>query len=269
METMMMTEATPGAGSQPDNRAEAGGSADGEKPPSSSSLVFQLVHELRNHLGPIQNTLAMIRVSGADQSTMAWALGVLDRQTDQMKRLVDDMLDLAQSGDGRLSIQPETFDLCTLVIGVIESLKSSLEPSRHRLVVDVPPLPLTLHADPVRIRQVLFNLINNAVKYTDPGGSITLHASNHADEVVFSVRDDGIGIAPEALPHVFDLFWQSNDSVHRSQGGHGIGLSVVRHIVELHGGSVSAASAGRGKGSDFQVRLPKGVATRGPDEGPA
>jgi signal transduction histidine kinase len=220
-----------------------------------SSLVFQLVHEFRNHLGTMRNTLAMVRVSAEDPATLSWSTGVLERQIEQMSRLVEDLLDLALSGQGRLTLRREHVDLKALITGVVESVKASIELPHHRLIVELPPTHLTIDADPARLRQVLVNLITNSAKYTNPGGTIVLRASRQGQDVLLSVRDDGIGIEPEALPYIFDLFWQSRDTVDRAQGGVGIGLSLVRQIVELHGGTIDATSEGRGKGSEFLIRL--------------
>jgi signal transduction histidine kinase len=184
-----------------------------------------------------------------------------------MSRLVEDMLDLALSGQGRLTLRKEQVDLNALVSGVVESVKAYIESPRHRLLVELPPLPLTIEADPVRLRQVLVNLVTNAANYTNPGGTIVLCASGLGGDVLLSVRDDGIGIEPEALPHVFDLFWRSSEAVDRAQGGLGIGLSLVRQIVELHGGTVCVKSDGRGHGSEFQIYLPGVAMSNGQDAG--
>jgi signal transduction histidine kinase len=228
-----------------------------------SSFLVQLVHEFRNHLGTIRNTVEMIRVAGEDPATLSWSVGVLDRQAEQMSRLVEDTLDLALSGQGRLALRCERVDLGTLLTGVVESVRAVIETPNHRLVVELPTFPLTIDADPVRLRQVLVNLITNSAKYTNPGGTIVLRATSQDQDVILSVRDDGIGIEPEALPHVFDLFWQSRDAVDRAQGGHGIGLSLVRQIVELHGGRIAVTSEGRGRGSEFQIHLPSDVSRDG------
>jgi signal transduction histidine kinase len=240
--------------------------SDGDMRGALSSFVLRVVHELRNHLGTIRNTVSMVRVAGDDPATLAWSLGVLDRQAEQMSRLVEDMLDLALSGQGRLTLRRQQVDLGALLTGVVESVKATIEAPRHRLIVELPPLPLEVDADPARLRQVLTNLLMNSAKYTNPGGTIVVRAARQGPDVVLSVRDDGIGIEPEALPHVFDLFWQSSDAVDRAQGGHGVGLSLVREIVELHGGTVAAASDGRGKGSEFEIRLPGIVSSDGKAE---
>jgi CheY-like chemotaxis protein len=181
---------------------------------------------------------------------------VMERQVAQLGRLVDDLLEVSRITRGKVTLHRERVTLDDVVQRAVETSQPLIDAAHHTLSVTLPePAPL-LHADPLRLAQVLANLLNNAAKYTEPGGRIELLAACDAEAVVVRVRDNGLGIAPEHLAHVFDLFAQADRSLSRAQGGLGIGLTLVRSLVELHGGSVSARSGGIGAGSEFEVRLP-------------
>src|SRR5262249_12762795 len=182
--------------------------------------------------------------------------GVLDRQVQQMARLVDDLLEVSRIGRGKISLHKAPVDLAEVIDIHIETSRPLIEAHRHTLTVSLPGHPVRVEADPTRLAQVLSNLLNNAAKYTEDGGRIELMAERVNVEAVLRVRDNGVGIAPEALPQVFDMFMQVESSADRSQGGLGIGLTLVRRLVEMHGGRIEARSTGLGKGSEFLVRLP-------------
>ncbi len=216
-----------------------------------------LAHELRNPLAPIRNAIQILRQPGAGGAAEGWAREMIDRQVRHLGRLIDDLLDVSRIRQGKVELRKERVDLAGVICNACESTRPLLNERRHRLTVTFPSGPLELHADPARLEQVLVNLLTNAAKYTDPEGRIALEVGREGDEVVLRVRDNGVGIPPEMLERIFDLFAQVDASLDRSsQWGLGIGLTLVRRLVELHGGSVRAFSAGPGQGSEFVVRLP-------------
>jgi signal transduction histidine kinase len=219
-------------------------------------FLATLSHELRTPLSAMRNGLQLLRLSNNDPAMLLHARSILDRQVQQMVRLVDDLLDVSRINSNRLELRKEWVELATVIKNAVETSRPAIEAAHHELTVTLPALPVLLDADPVRLAQALSNLLNNAAKYTEAGGRISLSAEQEGDRVVISVRDSGIGIPAETLPHVFRMFVQARQSVARSQGGLGIGLSVVRRLVEMHGGSVEARSEGTGKGSEFIIRLP-------------
>ncbi len=180
----------------------------------------------------------------------------MDRQVAHMARLVDDLLDVARIRGGRITLRMEPVDLAAVVARAVETSQPFLDARRHRLTVALPQEPVRLRADPTRLTQVFGNLLHNAAKYTDEGGRIELTSGREGGEVVVRVKDDGMGIRPSLLPKVFGLFTQGDRSLARTEGGLGIGLTLVRSLVEAHGGTVEAFSAGEGRGSEFVVRLP-------------
>jgi CheY-like chemotaxis protein/two-component sensor histidine kinase len=198
---------------------------------------------------------------------------MMERQVGHMVRLVDDLLDVSRITRGRIELRTEAVDLAAVVRSALETSRPLIEAAGHRLTVAVPDEPLPLQADPVRLAQVIANLLNNAAKYTEEGGQIWLTARREGDEGVVSVRDTGLGIPADMLPRVFDMFAQVNRTLKRAQGGLGIGLTLSRNLVELHGGTLSASSPGPGQGSEFTMRLPLARAGRQapeavrPDEG--
>lgn len=224
-------------------------------------FLATLAHELRNPLAPIRNAVECLGMAGLTPSDLKAARDVIARQVSQMVRLVDDLLDVSRISRNRLELRKERVELAAVVQSALESSRSLIRECRHELTVSLPPLPVYIDADPTRLGQVILNLLNNAAKYTERGGHVRLTAERQGDDLVVSVRDNGVGIPPEMLPHVFDLFTQVERSLERSQGGLGIGLTLVQRLVEMHGGSVEARSGGHGTGSEFVVRLPIVVAS--------
>ena len=218
-------------------------------------FLAMLAHELRNPLAPILNAVQVMKLRADDPDTHQRMCEMVEQQVHHLRRLVDDLLDVSRITRGKIQLQPRMIDLASIVTLAVENARPSIEQRRQQLTLKLPASPVRLEADPMRIEQVLVNLLGNASKYTDPGGSIVLAVDRQGDEVSISVRDDGIGISAEMLPTVFDLFTQADHSLERSQGGLGIGLTLVRSLVHLHGGSVEAFSDGLGFGSEFVVRL--------------
>jgi PAS domain S-box-containing protein len=221
-------------------------------------FLATLAHELRNPLAPIRNGLQILRLTGADPTAVPQIHEMLERQVNHLVRLVDDLMEVARVTRGRIELRKEAVDLGAMVRSAVDTSRPLIEAARHELVVESPAEPVTLVADPVRLAQVIANLLNNAAKYTEEGGRITVSARREDDQAVVAVRDSGIGIPADVLPRVFDLFAQADRTYHRAQGGLGIGLTLARTLVELHGGTVAARSEGLGHGSEFIVRLPLG-----------
>jgi signal transduction histidine kinase/CheY-like chemotaxis protein len=234
------------------DRLEALRQADRQK----DEFLATLSHELRNPLAPIRNALHVLRLAGGDEQTRARVIDTLERQTGNVIRLVDDLLELSRINQGRIELRKERIRLSAVVRSALESSAPVVEAAGHELVVAEPPEPVLLNADPVRLTQVIANLLNNAAKYTERGGRIVLSAQIFGSEAVITVRDNGIGIPADMLSHIFDMFVQVDASRDRSRQGLGIGLTLVKRLVELHGGTVEARSEGLGKGSEFIVRLP-------------
>ena len=219
-------------------------------------FLAMLAHELRNPLAPIRNCLHVLRATGGAGQGTERLLDMMQRQVNHMVRLVDDLLEVSRITRGKIELRKERVELAAVVRSAVETSQPLIEAARHELTVALPAEPLILDADPVRLAQVLANLLNNAAKYTPEGGRIWLAARHEGPEAVVSVRDTGAGMPAEMLPKVFDLFMQGDRTYSRSQGGLGIGLTLVRSLVGLHGGSVEARSDGPGRGSEFVVRLP-------------
>ena len=219
-------------------------------------FLAMLAHELRNPLAPIRNAIEILRTKGPPEPELDWARNVIERQVQQMTRLVDDLLDVSRITQGKIALRRERVELAAVVGSAVESTRSLVEELGHQLTVALPSEPILLEADPARLSQVLMNLLNNAAKYTNPGGRIWLTAEPGGEGVSIRVRDNGIGIDPQMLPRVFEVFTQAEQSMERSQGGLGIGLTLVQRLVEMHGGTVSAHSEGTGKGTEVVVRLP-------------
>lgn len=219
-------------------------------------FVAAVAHELRNPLAPIRNALQIIQEAGSDPAMVERARGMMQRQVDQMVRIVADLMDVGRVGQGKLDLHRERVELSTVVQSAIEMSTPLVEAAGHKLTVSLPSEPIWLDADSARLIQVFSNLLTNAAKYTERGGQISLAAERQEKNVIVRVRDTGIGIPAESLPTIFEMFSQVEDGANRRQGGLGIGLALVRRLVRLHGGSVEAHSAGRGKGSEFVVRLP-------------
>lgn len=233
-----------------------------------SEFLAILAHELRNPLAPIRNALEIVRQSDDDVQTLRRASVLMERQVDHMVRLVDDLLDLSRISRGKIELRRERVELASIVQQAVETCRPALDRARHAFDAALPTRPLYLHADPVRLAQVFSNLIHNACKYSEPEGRITLRAERQGSEVVVSVEDAGIGIEPALLPSIFDMFTQVDRSPDRSQDGLGIGLTLVKTLVEMHGGRVEAHSAGLGRGSRFVVRLPILIDAPAPSVGP-
>jgi signal transduction histidine kinase/DNA-binding response OmpR family regulator len=221
-----------------------------------NEFLAMLAHELRNPLAPLLNSLYMLRSGRLGGPEAGQVQDIAERQARHLVRLVDDLLDVSRIHTGKIQLRTGPVDLREAVARAAEAVRSLIEARRLELTLSLPDEPLPLTADAARLEQVLANLLNNAAKYTEPGGRITVEARREREEVVVRIQDTGIGIAPELLPRVFDLFAQAEQSLDRSQGGLGIGLTLVRRLVELHGGSITAASAGVGLGSEFVARLP-------------
>ena len=216
-----------------------------------------LAHELRNPLAPLRNGLEALRLKPHDREAAAWARALMERQVAQMVRLIDDLLDLSRVSRGRIELKKERSDVSSLIHGALEVCGSAVSAGGHTLTLDLPDEPLPLSCDPTRMVQVICNLISNAAKYTPTGGTIHVSARKQSGVIEISVRDTGVGIPADMLHRVFDMFTQVAQSLERSQGGLGIGLTLVKRLIEMHGGTVEARSAGRGKGSEFIVRLPE------------
>jgi signal transduction histidine kinase/CheY-like chemotaxis protein/PAS domain-containing protein len=222
-------------------------------------FLAMLAHELRNPLAAIQyaNQLATLTKTADDNP----ATEVIDRQVKNLAHLIDDLLDVSRITRDKIQLRKEAVDGRVLIERALATVGPSIAERRHELSADVAPMPLPLYADPVRVEQILVNLLSNAAKYTPEGGKLSVRAFSLDGQVVYKIKDTGIGIPPEMLPRVFELFTQVNRSLDRSQGGLGIGLTVVRKLAEMHGGSVSVTSEGLGQGSEFTVRLPLASAT--------
>ncbi len=222
-----------------------------------------LAHELRNPLAPIRNSLHILRLGARNDPTAERVTEMMERQVNHMVRLVDDLMEVSRITRGKIELRKEPVEVAAVVRSAVETSRPLIEAAGHQLTVAVPPEPLTLEGDPVRLAQVFANLLNNAAKYTEDGGRICLTVRREGgDAIAVSVRDTGIGISADMLPRVFELFTQVDRSTRRAQGGLGIGLTLVKSLVEMHGGSVEARSDGRGKGSEFVVRLPLAAAPR-------
>jgi signal transduction histidine kinase len=218
-------------------------------------FLATLAHEMRNSLSPVHNAVQILRLKGADTPDLCWGRDVIERQVKQMTRLIDDLLDISRITRDKLELRKERVELAEVVTAAVETSRPLIEECGHQLTVKLPPEPIYLYADQMRLAQVYMNLLTNAAKYTDRGGHIWLTAERDGSDVLVRVKDTGVGIPAEKLPRLFEMFFQIDQSVERSHGGLGIGLSLVRQLVELHGGSVKAHSGGVGKGSEFTVRL--------------
>jgi len=224
-------------------------------------FLATLAHELRNPLAPLRSALDLLKQSGADASRAQLARDTMDRQLGQMVRLVDDLLDVNRVMHNRLELRPVDIDIALVIHQAVEVSQPLVDKGGHHLRVVLPAEPVFLHADPVRLTQVFANLLNNSCKYTPPGGRLQISAEREGEHAVVRVKDSGAGIPPDQLEKIFNMFNQIDRAPERAQGGLGIGLTLVRRLVEMHGGSVRASSEGPGKGSEFIVRLPalKGV----------
>ncbi len=219
-------------------------------------FLATLAHELRNPLAPMRNAAQVLHVKGPATPELRWARDVIDRQIGQMARLIDDLMDVCRISQGKLELKRERVEFAKVVQGAIEASRPLIEQMGHNLTVTLPDHNVVLDADLTRLAQVFLNLLNNAAKYTERGGRVHLAVERQGSDVMVTVRDTGIGIPADKLPTIFEMFSQVEGALSRSQGGLGIGLCLVKRLVEMHGGSVAASSEGLGKGSEFIVRLP-------------
>ena len=219
-------------------------------------FLARLAHELRNPLAPLVNALHLLGHVAKTAPDVAQLHGIMARQARRLAALVDDLLDLSRIRLDKLAVSPEPVDLCEVARRCVENLDVSRRAAEHAVSASLPNEPIVVNGDPGRLEQIVDNLLDNAVKYTPRGGAIRLVVERTLTEAVLRVQDRGIGIAPEALPHVFELFMQAGGARHRARGGLGLGLALVRALVEVHKGTVTADSGGVGRGSEFTVRLP-------------
>jgi PAS domain S-box-containing protein len=227
-------------------------------------FLATLAHELRNPLAPIRNAVRILDSDAADERQRKWGREVIARQVQRMALLLDDLLDVARITRGQLQLKRDYVDLKSVVGVAVETARPMLDAKRHQLTVDLPAENLRLEADPLRLSQVIGNLLTNAAKYTDPGGKVELRARlTNAElansELIIAIRDSGIGLSPESIPALFTMFSQVNSAIDRAEGGLGIGLALVKGLVDLHGGSVEVRSEGLGRGSEFIIHLPQKV----------
>jgi signal transduction histidine kinase len=227
-----------------------------EQDQRKDEFLATLAHELRNPLAPIRNGLELIRRANNDPAVLEKTTPIMQRQIQQMVRLVDDLLDVARISRNKLHLRKEQVDLESVVRNAVETSRPVLAAAQNDLHVDLPSEPVLLEADPVRLAQVFSNLLNNAAKYSGPGGRISLIATQSGDELTIRVSDTGIGIEPAKLSQIFGMFVQLDASEQQVQSGLGVGLTLVQRLIEMHGGSIEARSEGQGKGSEFIVRLP-------------
>jgi CheY-like chemotaxis protein len=219
-------------------------------------FLATLAHELRNPLAPIRNALYIMQAARDNPAAVGEARAIIERQLAQMVRLVDDLLDVSRITMGRLDLRRERIELAAVVKSAVETSRPLIDAARHRLVVEMPAQPVYLEADRTRLAQVFSNLLNNAARYMAPGGDIRVSAEQDRAAVKITVEDTGLGISADALPKIFDMFAQVDGSRDRSQGGLGIGLTLVKRLVEMHEGTVEALSEGLGRGTAIVVRLP-------------
>lgn len=238
-------------------QAEALQEADRRK----NEFLAMLSHELRNPLAPLRTALQILRLkapqqSDPQQSELVWAGDVIERQVQLMTRMIDDLLDISRITRGLIKLQKQPIELAVVVERAVEMARTFIDARRHQLTVTLSPVPVWLEADTIRLAQVLTNVLNNAAKYTSEGGKIDVIAERQGDNVLIKVKDNGVGISADLLPRVFDPFVQEDRSLDRKDGGLGIGLALVKNLVELHRGSVQVHSSGPGQGSEFIIELP-------------
>jgi CheY-like chemotaxis protein len=215
-----------------------------------------LGHELRNPLAPLRNAIAIMRMKQNADPEVKWSCDLIERQTEQLTRLVDDLLDVSRISQGKIKLRSETVDLRSVVQAAVETSRPIIDLRRHELTVSLPEEPLRLTGDPARLSQIIANLLINAAKFQEPGGRITISVARAGGDAEVRVRDRGIGIDAERIGSVFDLFAQGGHAPDLAPGGLGVGLSLVKKLVEMHGGTVDVASEGAGRGAEFIVRLP-------------
>jgi signal transduction histidine kinase/ActR/RegA family two-component response regulator len=219
-------------------------------------FLAMLAHELRNPLAPIRSAVKVLNLKGSDLPEARWSREIIERQVQHLTRLVDDLLDISRISRNKLVLQQLRIELAEVIGGAVDSSRPLIEQYGHELTVSLPSRPVYVDGDAVRLSQVFQNLLNNAAKYTERGGHIWLTAERQDDGVVVRVKDTGVGIPQDTLPRLFEMFYQADRSLERAQGGLGVGLTLVRRLVEAHGGRIEARSEGVGKGSEFIVHLP-------------
>jgi PAS domain S-box-containing protein len=232
---------------------------------TKDEFLAMLGHELRNPLSPMVTALQLMKMRGNEDTTKEQA--IIQRQVDHLIRLVDDLLDVSRITRGQVELRKESCEIAQILARAVEMASLLFEQRRHHLTIDVPARGLAWHGDTTRMAQVVANLLTNAARYTPPGGEVCLQARRDGEQIVISVKDNGRGLSPEVLPHVFELFFQGPRGVDRAEGGLGIGLALIKNLVELHGGTVSGHSDGAGRGSEFVVHLPATSACGESDEG--
>ena len=244
-----------------DHLAEARRIADAlrEQDRRKDEFLAILAHELRNPLAPLRNSLEAMRLAQEDPNTARVARDIMERQVDQMVRLIDDLLDVSRVSRGKIKLNRETLDVQAIIMDALEVCRPQITAASHQLDIRLPDQSVKIEGDRTRLVQVLCNLLSNAAKYTAPGGRIAVEAAIEGGHVAIAVTDNGVGIPADMLGKVFEMFTQVEGTLERSQGGLGIGLTLVRRLVELHGGTVEASSDGAWRGSRFIVRLPRSV----------
>lgn len=231
-----------------------------------NEFLSMLAHELRNPLAPVRTGLEMLRLGGGQPAVLSTTCEIMERQVRHLVRLVDDLLDVSRFTQGKIQLQIAQIDAAEVVRNALEISRPAIEARRHALTVDLPAEPVWLEADLVRLTQVVSNLLNNSAKYTEDHGSIEVSLKRDNGFALIGVRDSGVGISPEMLDQVFDLFVQADRSLDRSAGGLGVGLTLARHLIDLHGGTIEASSEGHGRGSEFVLRLPTIAPSTGADD---
>jgi PAS domain S-box-containing protein len=229
---------------------------------AKNEFLATLAHELRNPLAPIRAAVKILQLQSKPNQASQSALEVIERQTRQMTRLIDDLLDIARITSNKLELRRERIELRAVLDAAVETSQPLIEQLGHKLVVKAPAAPIQIDGDMVRLAQVISNLLNNAAKYTQRGGRIWLTATRKERDVVIKVRDNGIGIPAKLLPRIFEMFTQVDRAANGPAGGLGIGLTLVKRLVEMHGGTINAQSHGHGKGSEFVLRVPAAAADR-------
>jgi two-component system CheB/CheR fusion protein len=219
-------------------------------------FLATLAHELRNPLAPVRNAVKLLQLKGTADPDIRWAHTVMERQVDHLTRLIDDLMDVSRISHDRLELRPTRVRLADVIAGAVESCRPIMDAHRHQLSISLPSEHVYLKADAVRLAQVFVNLLTNAAKYTQDAGRIVVTATLEGGDIVVRIADSGVGFDRDEARRLFEMFYQGRDVLGRQHGGLGVGLALAQHLVKLHSGSIAAASGGRGRGSEFTVRLP-------------